>query len=80
MALISPVPTDKTSLGALGADTVFTTRQGMVALTTDNGVGQDHYPLSEGQRLVVPAGLTVHYWSLSPSNELTALHHMPLGA
>lgn len=79
MALISPVPQNKTLLGTITTDRVFTCRQGMVAITTDNGEGADHYPLSEGQRLVIPTGVTVHYWSIAPEREMSVLHHMPLG-
>lgn len=79
MALISPVPQNKTLLGTLTTDRVFTCREGMVAITTDDGVGPDHYPLSEGQRLVIPSGVTVHYWSIGPDWDIAVLHHMPLG-
>jgi hypothetical protein len=78
MPLIDDVPAEKTLLGTLDAQTVFTCLKGGVALTTEDGAGQNYFPLTEGNSIVLSSELTVHYWDISPVGEVSALHYMAI--
>lgn len=78
MALISGVTTTPATVGPLAKAMTFTAKRGSVAISTDSGVGEDHYPLSEGMSYLVPSGETVTYWQLGAGSDgQCSLHYMP---
>lgn len=78
MALINPVPTTKTLFGTLSVATIFTGREGLVGVSTDDpDSADDYFWLAPGDSIQIPAGLTVHY--AGDSNSRAVLHHMPIG-
>lgn len=77
MALLVPTTTPAT-VGPLAKGMIFTSKRGTIAISTDAGVNADHYPLSEGMSLAVPAGETVTYWALvNGYGDAASLHYMP---
>lgn len=78
MAINSNVPREKTSIGTLSAQTLLTCTEGLVAVTTDDGAGDDYFPLAEGSSIVLSSALTVHVWNVAPPGETSKLHFMPV--
>lgn len=77
MALVSPVPSSKTSFGTLAAPTLFSCHRGIVGVATDNPTDPlDYFWLNAGDSLQLPTGVTVHYRA---GQDNSVLHTMPAG-
>lgn len=78
MALLSVTSTSNVTIGTLSGAYVFSVRDGggTVMITTDDGTGDDGYPLSAGMSLGISDGRTVKC-RLAAGSPTTVLHYMP---